>query len=178
MSRSASEACVSGAMAVAPASAMAAVFGIVRMTRASAGSRASIDSMGTPAAMEMTSALGLNARPMGRRTLSMTCGLTASTMTSAHAASFALSRVVVMPCSAASSDSRSSRTSLAWICAAVTVPEWSSPLMSAPAMFPAPMKPIFLSSIVTILRRSPRLEGDSPRCDRASRARMRPCPPL
>ena len=66
-------------MAVAPASASAATLGMLRTTRVPGGRRASSAAIGTPAAIEMTSVWGRTSPPTADSTLSITCGLTAST---------------------------------------------------------------------------------------------------
>ena len=129
-------------MAVAPASAIAAVFGIARTTRVPGGRRASIASIGTPAAIDTTTSVGERPAPIGARMRSTICGFTATTITSAQRATASLSSLASTPNLSWSSATRSGFTSVARICSFVTVLEWRRPRMRAAAMLPPPMKPM------------------------------------
>ncbi len=179
-STSGAVACAPGAIAVAAASAMAAVLGMARTTRVPAGRRASMASMGTPAAMETTRSDSVSAAAMGARMRSTIWGLTAMTMTSAQRASASLSVLVWMPYFWCSSARRSSLTSLARICSAVTVPDWSRPRTRAPAMLPPPTKPIFLPAIRaawSFMRGTLALPASSLSCSASAAARLQ-CRPM
>jgi hypothetical protein len=134
-------------MAVAPASTMAGVLGIVRTTRVPAGRKPSIAAIGMPAAIETTSASGFTPLRTSGRSRSKTCGLVASTTTSAARAASSFDVITRTPCFCFSSSSRALRTSVQITCSGVSTPEARSPLMSAPAMLPAPRKATVLSSL-------------------------------
>ena len=175
--RSFSVACVPAEIAVAPASARAATLGIVRTTREPGGSRASRAAMGTPAAMETTSWSFRTSGPMTVSTLSTTCGFTERTITDDARTSSWLSVVTRILYRSASCLSRSLFTSLATIDEGLTSFDWMRPRISAPAMFPAPRKPmvsagflvaVFLRAVTSSPWRGPRAPSPWPRGRRTS----------
>ena len=97
VARSASLACLPGAIAVAPAPTSAGVLGIARTTRTPSVTASSIASVSTPAAIDTTSVPARSSEPTSRSTLSRICGLTLSTTSSAPRATSRLSVVIAMP---------------------------------------------------------------------------------
>ncbi len=126
------------------------MFGIVRITRVPGASRDSIAALVTPAAMEISSVSGRSAFRSSGSMRPKTCGLVASTITSAFSATSALVATVVMPSSVATSVRRSARGSLAITCSGVQSFACRRPRAMVVAMVPAPMKPMVpMSSLMS-----------------------------
>src|SRR5262245_25462260 len=137
-------------MAVAPSSTRAGVFGMTRISRALRLSRCPRSvRVATPAAIEMRSFVRSTAGAISRSTGPMIWGFTARMITSDSATRAELVGKVPMPYCFAMSARRSDRASVAPIEVAGTSFAWTSPLIMASPMLPAPRKPTRLCLMLT-----------------------------
>ena len=144
-SRSASLAAALAHMPDTPLPTKAGVLGITRTKRSGRPNSPSIQASVLPAAMDTTNACVCTASRTWAMASDKNWGFTASTTTSAHAATAALSDSACTPkASTASRDACAgshARTS-----SGAATPSFSTPPIIACAMFPAPMKPILISA--------------------------------